>query len=54
MKEIKPKRIPRQEVNRFCFCKYHKTLDEKLEEICQKWIDKIEDTITKEGAVGKC
>ena len=48
MKEIKPKRIPRQEVNRYCFCNYGRTLDEKLEEVCQKWIDILEDIIIKE------
>jgi len=54
MKEIKPRRIPRQEANRYCFCNYGKTLDGKLEEVCQKWLDKLEDIIIKEGAIGKC
>ena len=46
--KIKLNHITRQEVNRYCFCNYGRTLDEKLEEICQKWIDKLEDTISKE------
>jgi len=52
--KIKLNHITRQEVNRYCFCNYGRTLDEKLEEVCQKWLDKLEDIIIKEGAIGKC